>query len=319
MPSSSFFPLQSPFHQDDLDVGHGHRLWYAQYGNPDGIPLLWLHGGPGSASSVRHQMFADPARYRLVLCDQRGCGLSTPSGSTEYNDTGRLIEDIEGLRRHLGLGKILLGGGSWGACLALAFAQRHPLSLQGLVLRAPFLAGRGDIDRFFQPDPASASAAWHAFASHAPASERAHFLRYLADTLAADSPHTAALAQAWHLYEQRLEQPDIGVAIPATDIEKLVARYRIQAHYLRHNCFLNSADLLQAAADVSGFPVALLHGAHDLICNPENAISLHARIAVSCLSILPGAGHDPFHPTMAKALLDALNCFAEDGDFARCG
>ena len=317
MTASTFIPLQSPFDEGYLDVGQGHRLWYAQYGNPDGIPLLWLHGGPGSASSPRHQHFADPSVYRLILSDQRGCGRSTPTGGTTDNNTERLLQDINKLRHHCGLGKVLLGGGSWGACLALAYAQRWPLTLLGLVLRAPFLAGNGDIDRFFQPHPDIVDTAWQTFAGHVPAGERSQLLRYLAQQFSTDDPHVAALAQAWNRYEASQDQPDVAVEanLDPVEVEKLTQRYRIQAHYLINRCFLNEVDLLAAAADLGELPVAILQGRDDRICDPDNAVRLHARIAGSRLRMVGGAGHDPFHPDMATALLEALNCFALERNF----
>lgn len=323
MTASIFFPLQNPFDEGYLDVGQGHRLWFAQYGNPDGIPLLWLHGGPGSASSPRHQIFADPSVYRLVLCDQRGCGRSTPAGGTSDNDTERLLQDINALRNalhhHCGLGKILLGGGSWGACLALAYAQRWPLTLLGLVLRAPFLAGNGDIDRFFQPKPEIEETAWQAFAGHVPSSERAQLLPYIAEQFSTGGPQVSILAQAWNRYEAIQDQPDLIVEanLDPVEVQKLVQRYRIQAHYLINHCFLNEADLLHGAASLGELPVAILQGKDDRICHPDNAIRLHARIAGSRLRMVVGAGHNPFHPGMATALLEALNCFALEGNFKK--
>lgn len=319
MTASTLFPLQSPFNEGYFEVGQGHRLWYTQYGHPEGIPLLWLHGGPGSGSSPRHQLFADPSRYRLILCDQRGCGYSTPFGAIRDNDTERLLQDIVALRLHLRLGKVLLGGGSWGACLALAYAERWPLTLLGLVLRAPFLAGKNDIDRFFQPIPGADSGPWRTFSSHAPVSERAQLLRYIAGEFSIQSERMGLLARAWNRYEASLEQtgmtrePDLDVA----DVERLIQRYRIQAHYLSNNCFLNEADLMEAAAHFGDMPVAILQGEDDRVCHRENAVRLHKRIPGSRLRMVAGAGHSPFHPDMAAALVEALNCFAVNGDFGR--
>ncbi|KAF3999712.1 alpha/beta fold hydrolase [Glaciimonas immobilis] len=317
MRSSAFYPLQNPFNDGYCDVGQGHRLWYAQYGNPDGIPLLWLHGGPGSGSSPRHQIFADPSLYRLVLCDQRGCGRSTPGGAIADNDTARLVQDIEDLRLHLGLGKVLLGGGSWGAGLALAYAQPWRSSLLGLILRAPFLAGKNDIQRFFQPAADVAGDAWKAFAHHAPATERAHLLGYIAAQLSVDSPGAAIWAQAWRDYERQLAQPDASdvTSTPApAELQRLLSRYRVQSHYLINHCFLDEADLLRASADLTGLPVVILQGQSDQVCDPDNALRLHAHIPGSRLKIVVG-GHDPFQPEMAMALLDALNCFARHTRF----
>ncbi|MBC7499732.1 MAG: alpha/beta fold hydrolase [Herminiimonas sp.] len=321
MAPSRFFSPQNPFDAGYLDVAHGHRLWYAQYGNPDGIPLMWLHGGPGSGSSPRHQIFVNPKRYRLVLCDQRGCGRSTPAGAIAGNDTEQLVQDIETMRLHLCIGKVLLGGGSWGACLALAYAQHWRQSLLGLVLRAPFIAGKGDIDRFFQPETNAAGNAWKTFAAHVPQSDRGQLLHYLACELATDTPYAATLAQAWDRYQQQQDQPDAKamVTVEASDIVALQMRYRIQLHFLVNNLFLDEQALLHAASQLSGLPVALLQGANDRVCDPANALRLHELIEASRLHIVADAGHDPFHSGMATALQDALDSFAEHGHFDHWG
>jgi proline iminopeptidase len=329
MSADAYFSQHAPYDEGLFPVGQGHHVWYVQYGSPDGIPLMWLHGGPGSGSSPRHQRFVDPLRYRLVMFDQRGCGNSRPAGEIRDNDTGRLVRDIEQLRAHLGIGRFLLGGGSWGAALALAYAETHRTALSGLVLRAPFLAGRRDTDHFFQA-PDGADPAWLAFAGQAPASHRRDLLHYYASQiLGPDSRRGLALAQAWALYQQQREQPqteypglDAVPELPASDsrppdsaAHSLLARYRIQSHYLLHGCFLEEDRLLDAAARLNGLPVAILHGAQDPVCDPDNARRLHHRIAGSRLQLVAQAGHDPYHPAMSAALIAALGCFSDHGNF----
>jgi len=299
------------FDEGQIVTGDGHRLWYAQYGNPHGLPLFWLHGGPGSGASLRHADLVDLARFRLVLADQRGCARSQPAGALENNHTGLLVDDIERLRRHLDVERMLLGGGSWGATLALAYAARHGERLRGLVLRAPFLATPAEVGGFFDTPQC-----WQAFAAIAPAPVLApgRLLPWLAGQLAAsDAAHCRRIAAAWRGHEQALE----GLRNEATGPpdEALVQRYRIQAHYLRHGCFLEPDALLEALGSLPAMPVAILHGDADRVCPPANARRLQQRLPGSRLLIVPGAGHDPFHPAMAAALRQALDGFAARGGF----
>lgn len=299
------------FDEGQLATGDGHRLWYAQYGNPRGLPLFWLHGGPGSGASLRHADLVDLTRYRLVLADQRGCARSLPAGGLENNHTDLLVDDVEQLRRRLGVERMLLGGGSWGATLALAYAARHGDRLLGLVLRAPFLATPAEVSGFFDTPQC-----WQAFAAIAPAPVLApgRLLGWLAGQLASnDAQSRRRIAAAWRRHEQALEGLPVDAAEPPD--EALVQRYRIQAHYLQHGCFLDPDALLEALGSLPAMPVAILHGDADRVCPPANAQRLQQRLPNSRLLIVPGAGHDPFHPAMASALRLALDGFASHGSF----
>lgn len=303
------------FDEGQLATGDGHHLWYAQYGNPQGLPLFWLHGGPGSGASPRHAGLVDLGRYRLVLADQRGCGRSLPAGALEDNRTDLLVDDIDRLRRHLGVERMLLGGGSWGATLALAHAARHGDSLRGLVLRSPFLATPAEVANFFDTPQC-----WQRFASVAPAAALApgRLLPWLAGRLASsDAQACRRIAGAWRGHEQALEGVSNTMAEPPD--EALVQRYRIQAHYLRHGCFLNTDALLAAPGALGDMPVAILHGDADRVCPPANAERLRRRLPGSRLQLAAGAGHDPFHPAMAAALRQALDGFAAHGSFEGWG
>lgn len=305
-----------------LDVGHGHRVYYEQAGAADGIPVVLLHGGPGSGSSPRQRVFYDPTRFRIVQFDQRGCGRSEPMGEIAHNNTSALVGDIERLRVHLSIDRWLVSGGSWGATLALAYAGQHREHVSGVVLRAVFLAGRGDLDWYFHGSRAVAPEAYEQFMAEIPRRWRRRVLLYLDRNLSGgDMDKAARLAMAWQRYEAALNGPDPAlpqpVPAPAGGLEALCAKYRVQAHYLARRCFLGRAAVLRAAAALSGKPVALIHGTRDLICLPQSAWCAQRACAGSRLAWAPGAGHDPFHPAMDALFRSALACFAGDGDFSR--
>ena len=307
------------FDEGRLASDDGHLTWYAQYGNPQGIPLFWLHGGPGSASSLRHIELIDLAHFRLVLSDQRGCGRSLPCGAMQHNETRLLVGDIERLRAHLRLGRIVLGGGSWGAALALAYAAAHAENVAALVLRAPFLASSAEVDAFFAPPAGGPCAYREAFAALAPLSQRQRLLPWLAQQLASASQEQCArIARGWSLYEQQRESG--GAALPQPSAAAAtIARYRIQAHYLMHGCFFAEGELLASARTLRRLPVAILQGDADLVCPPDNARLLQRCLPESRLRMVAGAGHDPFHPGMASALTQALGCYIGNAHFEGWG
>lgn len=303
-----------------LDVGHGHRIYHEQAGTPDGVPVLLLHGGPGSASSPRQRDPFEPTRYRIVQFDQRGCGRSTPLGEIAHNHTDALIEDIEALREQLGIGRWLVAGGSWGAALALVYAARHREHVLGLLLRGTFLAERADLDWFFHGVSALVPQVHAEFLTALPRHWRHRVVTYLDRCLQdpeRDGARTSRLVRAWHAYETRLDTgPGAPYpAPPAPDMERLVARYRVQAHYLARRCFLARSTVIQSAAALRGLPLALVHGSHDRVCRPLNAWRVHRACAGSRLAWAAGAGHNPWHPATAALLREAADRFAISGDF----
>jgi proline iminopeptidase len=311
--------LPASFDEGHLACGDGHAVWYAQYGNPHGIPLFWLHGGPGSASSLRHIELIDLARYRLVLSDQRGCGRSLPAGALRHNETRFLIGDIDRLRSHLQIGRMLVGGGSWGAALALLYAAQHPAAVAALLLRAPFLASQAEVDAFFAPPADAADGGRDEFAALAPGLQRDCLLPWLAQQLASSGPaQCARIARAWSRHERQMESGSGDFAEPVVD-EALIVRYRIQAHYLLHGCFVAKDGVPAAARSLRQLPVAILHGDADRVCPPYNARLLQGCLPDSRLRMVEGAGHDPFHPGMAAALMEALDCYARNAHFDAWG
>jgi len=279
--------------------------------------VLFLHGGPGSGFNPKQRGFFDSSRYRAVFFDQRGCGHSLPHGEIEHNRTSDIISDIEVLREHLGIPNWLLFGGSWGASLAIAYAANHPKRITGLILRGIFLTGQRDLDWFFQDTRQRLPEAWRGFANFAPPRWRKNLLRYYARAL--HDPDTAAAAAAhWSAFEIALIDPThIQTLPPQTSDEtaRLIAKYRIQAHYLTQHCFLGEEALLTMARGLHKIPCAILHGSLDLVCAAENAQILHQSISGSHMQLVANTGHSPFSAPMARALVSATDYFAEHGNF----
>jgi proline iminopeptidase len=317
-PLASVPSANSPFDAGWLDVGDSHRIYYEQAGVADGIPVVLLHGGPGSGSSARQRDSLDPRRYRIIQFDQRGCGRSTPLGETLHNHTDALIADIEALRVHLGVERWLVGGGSWGAALALAYAARHRERVTGLLLRGVFLTGDDDLAWFFHDVAALAPEAHAEFMQVIPRHWRRSVVAWLDRCFANGDPRCGRVAAAWQVYEHRLTSERAQTNAPQNDeaSARLVAKYRVQAHYLKRRCFLGERAVLRAASSLRGVPVAIVHGEQDRICRPINAWRVHRSCPGSRLAWAPQAGHSPFHPATFALSRSAADCFAANGDFS---
>ena len=297
-----------------LAVPGGHELHVQQFGSPDGLPVLVLHGGPGSGCSPLLPRFFDPTRYRVICADQRGAGQSRPLGGVVNNTTSDLLCDLRLLRAHLGIGRWLVVGGSWGATLALAHAADAPAAVSGLLLRGLFLARAQDIATFFDGSLHGRPQAWAAFEADA-AATGCSLVEGLHGLLAGGNASVAtATALHWWRWEQFLSGH--GAAEPdAPALAALIARYTVQSHYLRHLCWLTAPPLLDRCAALPRVPTLLLHGRHDRICTPEGAMLFRARSRDSMLRLIEGAGHDPTHPGMVDAMVTALDHFAARGRF----
>lgn len=295
--------LPPPWQQGRLEVGDGHAIWFEQCGNPAGTPLLFLHGGPGSGCSERHRGLFDAEHFRIVLFDQRGCGRSTPRGALAANTTAHLVADIERLRRHLGIARWLVSGGSWGSTLALAYCAQHPAACLGAVLRGIFLARRSDVDWFFDGAAALQPDAHARLAACVPGSGR--LAERICDAVLGDDDERAIeVVRRWMQWEESLTRGG-AVALPRFDADaaaRWLDKYRVQAHYLRHDCFLADGEWEGLAGRLADLPVVLLHGRRDAICRPEAALALHGRLSGSRLQWVDDAGHAPFEPAMMAAL-----------------
>lgn len=314
--ADGLFPPSEPFAAGCLPVSGGHRLAYTQRGAAAGIPVVLLHGGPGSGSSPAQARFFDPGRYHVIQFDQRGSGLSQPAGETRHNRTALLLADIEALRRHLGVEQWLVVGGSWGATLGAVYAAAHRPAVSGALLRGIFLSGGDDVRWFLRDAAAFYPEAWAALLQAAPSWGQGNPLPWLGQVFAGgDAAQQASTACAWFAWERALSglppaPPPEGEALAA-----LVRRYRLQCHYLAHRCWLGKTRVLQACAALRGLPLLFLHGSGDAVCRPLGAWLAQQACPGSRLAWVAGAGHDPFHPAMAAAMVAALQRYADRADF----
>ena len=309
------YPPIEPHRHGFLEVDHGHRLYWEECGNPNGLPVVFLHGGPGSGCEPWHRRFFDPARYRIVLFDQRGSGRSTPHAGLEANTTGDLIEDIERLRERLGIRRWVVFGGSWGSTLGLAYAEVHPDRLIGLVLRGIFLCRSRDVQWFYQSGADRVfPEAWADYLAPIPTAERgdlvAAYYRRLTDP---DPAVRETAARAWSIWEGSTSclrpNPDVLAHFAAPSVAVSLAR--IECHYFMHGSFLGPDQLLREAPRLAGIPGYIVHGRYDVVCPVEQAVALHQAWPSAKLQIVPDAGHSAAEPGIARCLVAATDAFAD--------
>lgn len=304
----------TPFDQQDLDVGDGHRLYVAQYGQPDGPAAVVLHGGPGSGTQPSVLDWFDLSAQRVVLFDQRGAGRSQPAGELVHNDSQRLVQDIERIRERLGIARWLMVGGSWGATLALLYAGAHAQRLSGLLLRGSFLASARELRWFFQSLRAMVPAGWARLTAGWDDRQKGDVCRSLCEALLADDlARQEDAARRWHDYESAvmlaMAGKEDGAAL-ADVPARVLHKYRIQAHYLANGGFCTEDELLSHAARLTDVPMMIVHGTHDLVCPPENALRLQAANPAARLVWVGRGTHTPADPSIAAALKTAIASLA---------
>jgi len=301
------YPAIEPYRKDSLEVGGGHRVHFEESGNPAGFPVLFVHGGPGSRTRPAHRRFFDPAFYRIVLFDQRGCGQSTPTGSISENTTAHLVADIEQLRHHLGVDRWLLFGGSWGSTLSLAYAIAHADRVAGMVLRGVFLGSAAEVEWYVSGIRRFVPEAWEDFAGDAGVSIVEHY-RQLIDH--PDASVALAAARRWCDYEARImaigevSGGNEGGRNAVTEGEML-AGARIQLHFLVHQCFLRPNQLLNDLWRIGIKPVTLVQGGIDMVCPPISAFEVSRRLAGADLRLVANGGHSAMQPVLAAELCAA--------------
>ena len=297
-----------------------HSMYWEESGNPQGVPVLFLHGGPGSGCSPQHRQFFDPAHYRIVLFDQRGAGKSTPLGETRNNTTPLLVEDIERLRAMLGVERWLVFGGSWGSTLALAYGQAQPQRCLGFILRGIFLCTPAEIDWFLHGMGHFFPKAHADFLALIPPAERADLLEAYCQRLFSDDAQVSAeAARSWSGYEgsclyllphpdeqQRFEDPRVAISVG-----------RLEAHYFRHQGFMEPAQLIRNVDRIRHLPAIIVQGRYDVICPPVTAWRLHQAWPEARLQIIEDAGHAAFEPGIEAALVEACDRFRDHGQFQR--
>ncbi len=311
----SLYPSITPYDSGFLRVSPVHELYWEQSGNPVGKPVIFLHGGPGGGTDPKHRRFFDPSRYRIILFDQRGCGRSRPHASLDQNDTWSLVEDIERLRKHFGVERWQVFGGSWGSTLALAYAQRHPERVTELVLRGIFTFTEAEMAWFYGGGTATLFPdAWADFVAPIPAHERGELITAYHRRLTGEDPRERArCAQAWSLYECRVAtlMPDPDVEAHCEDLSFTLPFARIECHYFVNGGFLDhEQQLLDDAAGIRHLPTTIVHGRYDVICPVKNAWELHRRLPESELIVVPDAGHSAFETGIVSALVAATDRYA---------
>jgi len=304
------YPPIDPFDQRLLDVGEGHRLYVEQSGHPQGLPVVVLHGGPGGGSSPAMRRFFDPSVYRVILFDQRGCGRSRPHASVEANTTWHLVSDIEAIRSALGIDRWIIFGGSWGATLALVYAQAHPDRALHLVLRGVFLMTRRELDWFygggagaFWPDQ------WQRFAGAIPGDEQHDLIAaYHRRLFSGDPGEELRFARAWAVWESALAsvEQDGPVAEPPGDYARAFSR--LENHYFINEGFLDEdGQILRDRHLIRDIPATIVQGRYDMICPPVAAWTLAQGWRRADLRMVPVAGHALSEPGISAELLRIMD------------
>lgn len=306
-----------PFDQGMLSVSSVHTLYYEQCGNPEGQPVVFLHGGPGGGIVPDYRSYFDPAAYRVVLFDQRGSGKSTPHANLEENTTWHLVADIERLREHLGVSAWMVFGGSWGSTLALAYAETHPQRVHQLVLRGIFLCRPKEIDWFYQ---AGASAIfpdmWEPFLNLIPEAERGNMLAaYHRRLLSEDEDVRLEAARTWSIWEGSTSKlyPNQKLMDDFGDPHMALSLARIECHYFMNNAFFDTDNyLIENIEKIRHIPAVIVQGRYDVVCPMMSAWDLHRAWPEADLRVIGDAGHSATEPGIISALVEATDGWRKD-------
>lgn len=311
----TLYPSVAPFMTGQLQVSERHHIYYEQCGNPAGKPVVILHGGPGAGCGAKMRCFHDPAKYRIVLFDQRGAGRSTPHADLVDNTTWHLVADIEQLRAHLGIDRWQVFGGSWGSTLALAYAETHPDAVTELVLRGIFMLRRWELEWFYQEGASRVFPdAWENYLAAIPVVERHDLISAYHRRLTHEDPAVRlAAARAWSVWEAAtsfLYQDPAFMHSHEEDAFAL-AFARIECHYFVNGGFFEVEDqLLRDVSKIRDIPATIVHGRYDVVCPVANAWDLHRAWPEADLRIIADAGHSGFEAGITDALINATDRYA---------
>ncbi len=320
-PTYNLHPEIDPYNTNWLKTDGLHEIYYEESGNPNGSPVVFLHGGPGSGCNPGQRRFFDPSHYRIILLDQRGCGRSRPQGSQISNTTAHLVNDLEALRQHLNIDSWHVFGGSWGSTLALAYATQHHERVISLSLRGIFLSRQSELNWFlgdikhFYPD------VWQTLLDYLPIDEQGDVLTSFETRIASEDrsiSHSAAMA--WNNYESSIMRLDPTPTKPSPPVNKSadevateqasdIARARVQIHYIRNLCFINGEAILKATEKLSNIPTVIVQGRYDMVCPPQTAWLLSKAMPHAKFIIVQDAGHSAMEPGVISALVGATESF----------
>jgi proline iminopeptidase len=317
----TLYPALEPYSSDWLDVGDGHRIYYERCGTPGGKPAVFLHGGPGGGCSSEHRRLFDPARYDVLLFDQRGCGRSTPHADLQANTTWHLVADLERLRQLMGVPRWLVFGGSWGSTLALAYAQSHPEQVSELVLRGIYTLTAAELRWYYQfgvsemfPDQ------WERFQAPIPEAERHDMMAaYRRRLTGEDEEVRLQAAQAWSSWEGATISllPNASLVADCADPHFALAFARIENHYFVHQGWLEEGQLLRDADKLHGIPGTIVHGRYDMPCPLRYAYALHQAWPQADFHLIEGAGHAYSEPGILDQLIRATDRYAQERPLSR--
>jgi proline iminopeptidase len=309
------YPAIQPFKTWRFPVSDLHTLYIEECGNPDGVPVVFLHGGPGGSCEPGHRRFFNPEAYRIILFDQRGSGKSRPHASLEDNTTWDLVADLEKIREFLEIKRWVVFGGSWGSTLALAYAQSHPKQVLGLILRGIFLGRDEDVNWFFNGEAARIfPEAWEHFIEPIPVQERGDIIAAYYQRLTSNNEIVRmGAAKAWSIWEGSAVTllPDKNVVDHFSDPHIALSIARIECHYFCNNCFLKPNQLIEDMARISHIPGYIVHGRYDMVCPIDQAILLKQHWEEARLKVIDDAGHAVTEKGISNALVESCNSMLE--------
>ncbi len=311
-PRADLYPAIEPFDSGMLPLDDVHTMYWEVSGNPHGVPVLFMHGGPGGGCSPEHRRFFDPAFYRIVLFDQRGAGNSTPLGDVTNNTTRHLVGDVEHLREYLGIGKWLVFGGSWGSTLGIAYGEAHPERCLGFILRGIFLGRQSEIDWFLGSLRQIFPEAWRRFVEMLPREERDDVLKAYLRRLLHPDPHVhLPYARAWSEFEGScstlLPNPELVRHVA----DEAIGLARLEAHYFAHRCFLTPNQLLTDLYRIRHLPASIVQARYDMVCPIVSADELARAWPGARYVIVPDAGHSVWEPPVRAVVMREVERFKQ--------
>lgn len=310
----SLYPELEPDFHSFLETSSGHNIYFEVCGNPEGIPVVFLHGGPGSGCNENHRRYFNPEQFRIIIFDQRGCNRSVPQGDLKNNTTQLILDDMEAIRNQLGISKWLLFGGSWGSTLALLYAEQYPQHVSAIILRGSFLARKTDLDWFLENGVARIFPDyWSEFTQSVSASQFSNPVEAVSNLVFSEDRQQQLKASiAWATWAGRIVTSSITseYELEIEDEDKLINETRIEMHYALNQYFIIENQILNNIKAIPNVPVSIIHGRKDLTCLPESSWLLHKAITGSDLTIVPDAGHLASEPAMIDALITATDKMA---------
>ena len=308
-----FNPIK-PFLEFSLDVGDGHSLYVEISGNENGIPVLFLHGGPGAGSSELFRRYFDPKKYKIIIFDQRGCGKSTPFGACENNTSDKLVDDIKQILLHLNIKQVVIYGGSWGSTLALLFSEKYPQSVKALVLRGIFLCRESDIQWFYQKGADSIFPDyWRDFIKDIPTTEMDDILTAFYNRIhSQDLQISNQFCKQWSIWEGNCSSLRPNKKVVELFDKCAISLAKIETHFFKNNCFIEENQIIKNIEKIKNIKCFIIHGRYDIVCPFNQAFDLHNHYDNSELNIIDDAGHSLLEPGITKKI---LQIFEEPSNF----